>query len=97
MQIQYRQHLKIIHNENDNVYEDREIECLPVNVSEHIILGNNVIIKILMNIMKRWYKSINPQIINESNDEDEECVANINENQLIIPNTLITFDNLLKF
>jgi len=36
-------------------------------------------------------------IINDSNDDDEECVANINENQLIIPNRYINFDNLLKF
>ncbi len=36
-------------------------------------------------------------IINDNNDDDEECVANINENQFTIPNRYINFDNLLKF
>jgi hypothetical protein len=35
--------------------------------------------------------------MNEDNEDDEECVANIRENQLIIPNKYINFDSLLKF
>jgi hypothetical protein len=32
-------------------------------------------------------------MVNESSDDDEECVASINENQLITPNRQISFDS----
>jgi|TARA_B110000240_G_C13095441_1_gene281901 hypothetical protein len=35
--------------------------------------------------------------MNDNKDEDEECVASINENQFIIPKKYISFDSLLKF
>jgi len=35
--------------------------------------------------------------MNDSNADDEECVANIKENQFIMPNRYINLDSLLKF
>ena len=43
------------------------------------------------------YESTIKGIIDDSNDDDEECVANINGNQFIVPHGYINFDDLLKF
>ena len=61
----------------------------------NIIIITNEIKKLKYNLNNELIKNL--PIINENNDGEEECVANINEYQFIIPSRYISLDDLFKF